>query len=382
MQSGSHNSTPDSLAAASEWQMQSSAQAIITDIRQRFPHYAGQCQTVYNGVDSELFTPPSGPRSSSRSTDRFVVLFVGRVSPEKGVHDLIAAMRIVLDNHPEAELHIVGEVGSIPRNFIVDVSDDELIQGLARFYGDYIEALREAISPEHSSRVVFHGHASSVEVVEHYQRADVLVNPSYSESFGLTLVEAMACEVPVVGTAVGGMKETIVDGITGYLVQAGRVDQLAERLNALADDRDLCELLGRCQGRQRVLERFSWDRVAADVKRVRAAAGFRTRRHRRAGRTMIRTGARRLMTRRLSRRAHPLVESTIMQSAIVFAPHPDDETLGCGGLIALELPTSTSRSCSSPMVPAHTAARSRANWHLAGGSTNRARGFCGMVQGA
>ena len=160
MQSGSHNSTPDSLAAASEWQMQSSAQAITSQssFRQRFPHYAGQCQTVYNGVDSELFTPPSGPRSSSRSTDRFVVLFVGRVSPEKGVHDLIAAMRIVLDNHPEAELHIVGEVGSIPRNFIVDVSDDELIQGLARFYEhDYIEALREAISPEHSSRVVFHG---------------------------------------------------------------------------------------------------------------------------------------------------------------------------------------------------------------------------------
>ena len=61
-------------------------------------------------------------------------------------------------------------------------------------------------------------------MVEHYQRADVLVNPSYSESFGLTPVEAMACEVPVVGTAVGGMKETIVDGVTGYLVQAGRVE--------------------------------------------------------------------------------------------------------------------------------------------------------------
>jgi glycosyltransferase involved in cell wall biosynthesis len=90
------------------------------------------------------------------------------------------------------------------------------------------------------------------------------VNPSYSESFGITPVEAMACGVPVIATNVGGMKETVVNGITGYLVDRGRPDQIAARIAELTSDAKRRTEMGNA-GRQRVSDMFSWDSVADHV---------------------------------------------------------------------------------------------------------------------
>jgi len=104
-----------------------------------------------------------------------------------------------------------------------------------------------------------------------YRAATVVVNPSLSESFGISIVEGMACGIPVVGTKVGGMLETIVDGETGRSVDAERPDLLAAALLEVLGNRELANAMGQ-HGRQRAVERFSWraraDRLIATYRAI------------------------------------------------------------------------------------------------------------------
>jgi glycosyltransferase involved in cell wall biosynthesis len=111
-------------------------------------------------------------------------------------------------------------------------------------------------------------------VVAHVQRGDILVNPSYSESFGMSLVEAMACSRPVVATRVGGMKSIVDDGRTGLIVDRGDVAGLAAAIVRLVGDDDLRATMGR-NGRKRVEELFSWDVIAASARDLYGSAGKR-----------------------------------------------------------------------------------------------------------
>ena len=232
-------------------------------VKQRFPHHADRCHTVYNGVDPSLFARPAPSPEVDGAGPR--VLFVGRVSPEKGVHDLVEAMSIVFETHDQARLDVVGGIGSLPIEYLIGVSNDDEVVALSRFYSsEYLETLRGSITPGREGQVVFHGGVSHDAVIEHLRRTDMLVNPSYSESFGITPVEAMACGVPVIATAIGGMTETVLDGVTGYLVDRGRPDQLADRITELADDPSGRVEMGNA-GRQRVIDLFSWDSVADRV---------------------------------------------------------------------------------------------------------------------
>lgn len=230
-------------------------------VQRRYPQYADRCHTVYNGVDPDAFVgAPKEP--AGREPDASPVLvFVGRVSPEKGVHDLIDAMAIVAERHPRARLDLVGPVGALDRRFLVDVSGDARVAGLARFYGDedYGSMLQRLVR-ERGLDVHFHGAMSQEHVVQHVAAADVLVNPSYSESFGMALVEAMACGTPVVATRVGGMLE-IVDERTGLLTDPSDPVALADAISRLLHDDDLRRSMG-AEGRSRVEALFAWDRVA------------------------------------------------------------------------------------------------------------------------
>jgi glycosyltransferase involved in cell wall biosynthesis len=230
-------------------------------VRQRFPQYAERCHTVYNGVDLDAFAvddvvTDGGAVESARPR----IVFVGRVSPEKGVHDLIEAMPRVLERFPDTTLELIGHVGALDRSFIVDVSDDPLVAGLARFYPrDYGETLAEMAAPL-GDHVRFFGGLSHSDVVRHVASADVLVNPSYSESFGMSLVEAMACRTPVVATSVGGMRE-IVDDDVGRLVDPADPVALAVAIVELLATPDVRRRMGQA-GRARVERTFSWDVVA------------------------------------------------------------------------------------------------------------------------
>lgn len=241
----------------------------ITDlIREKFPQHASRCTTVYNGFDAARFcgaSPPAGGRVGR------TVLYVGRISPEKGVHDVIEAFRALLPDAPDARLVLAGPFGAASRDFMVAVSSDEKVRSLDRFYGeDYAVTLRR-MAGDAAARIEFTGGQSHAELAARYAAADVFVLGSLTEAFPLTVVEAMAAGLPVVATGVGGVPEAVADGETGFVVESGRPEALAGALRRLLSDEALRTRMGRL-GRERALERFSWDAVAAAMERIYAGA--------------------------------------------------------------------------------------------------------------
>src|SRR5262249_32791853 len=142
------------------------------------------------------------------------VLFVGRVSPEKGVHLLVTAFAKVLQVCPDVVLDIVGPHVCPPLNFLVGLSDDQLVASLESFYeegkGSYLEQVKYLIAPRMADNVRLLGGCLYSEVVAHYRSADVFAIASYSDAFPLPALEAMANGVPIVGARVGGIKELVV----------------------------------------------------------------------------------------------------------------------------------------------------------------------------
>lgn len=234
---------------------------IADEVRRAFPDLAGKCAVLPNGVDPQRFAPAAGDAAAGDVAEPTIV-FVGRVSPEKGVHDLLTTMERIVARRPDARLQLIGPVGAMPADRIIGVSDDPEVVALAAWYGaDYGEQLRQMMSPEVAARVEFTGPLPHDEVVGHIQRCRVLVNPSYSESFGMSLIEAMACARPVVATRVGGMPTIVDHGQTGVLVDRGDPAALADALLALLDDADRADEMG-SKGRARVEAQFSWDVIA------------------------------------------------------------------------------------------------------------------------
>jgi glycosyltransferase involved in cell wall biosynthesis len=195
-------------------------------------------------------------------------LFVGRVSPEKGLHVLIEAFEGVISRWPYAQLTIVGPEEVAPLEFIVNLSREPGVLDLARYYGgSYLSQLREMLSPLAAERVSFLKDLPHSTLPEIYRSADVLINPSFVETFGMTLVEAMACKVPVVATRVGGMTEVVENGKQGTLVEPGRPAALAEAILHLFGNERLRHDMGTA-GRQRAVRLFSWDEVSQQMFEV------------------------------------------------------------------------------------------------------------------
>ena len=200
------------------------------------------------------------------------LLFVGRVSPEKGVHVLIGAVRKLVKRYPTIQLNIVGGIGSAPKAFIVDLSDDPKVKGLSEFYpGEdqnrhyYHDYLKNLCEDGLESNVFFKGAVPYQKVVEYYRSADILVNPSFSESFGMSLAEAMSAEKPVVATRVGGMVNVVENKKTGLLVEPGDENALADAIALLIENPALRIKMGRA-GRKRILRLFSWEKVAKKLE--------------------------------------------------------------------------------------------------------------------
>jgi glycosyltransferase involved in cell wall biosynthesis len=197
------------------------------------------------GVDVELFTPagPAAPRGSARH--RLVSL--GRLVERKGVDDIIRALRVV----PSAELVVAGG----PDASMLD-ADPEVVRlrGLAGECGV-------------GDRVAFIGRVAREEVPALLRSADLVVCVPWYEPFGIVPLEAMACGVPVVASAVGGLTDTIIERTTGALVPPRRPDLLAHRLRELLGDPVRREAYG-VAGVDRVRARFTWERIAAETEAV------------------------------------------------------------------------------------------------------------------
>ena len=197
-------------------------------------------RVIYGGADPERFAP-------QRDDHRAGVLFVGRFTPHKGVDRLIRAL-------PEgAHLTLAGSEGH-------DTQKPE---------SDYPQYLRELAA---GGSIRFARNVSDVELPVLYRRARVFVLPSVhqtcygryveiSELLGLTVLEAMASGTPVICSRVGGVPEIVTEGVTGFLVEPGNVEQLRERISLLLADKALADRMGRA-ARESVLERLTWDKCA------------------------------------------------------------------------------------------------------------------------
>jgi glycosyltransferase involved in cell wall biosynthesis len=172
---------------------------------------ARDVRTIPNGVDV--------PSAVGQEAQPAEVLFAGRLSPEKGIQELVAATQgmnlVVAGDGPLRDL-VPGALGFVPH------------EELERLYG----------------------------------RAAIVVLPSYREGLPLCVLEAMAHGRPVVASAVGGIPELVEDGVTGLLVEPGDVAGLRAALERLLADSALRKRMGR-EARARVAERCSWERVTA-----------------------------------------------------------------------------------------------------------------------
>lgn len=196
------------------------------------------------GVDVDLFTP-GGPLASRGARHRIVT--VGRFVPRKGFDVLIRALPAV----PKTELVVVGG----PERSELQ-SEPEACR---------LRALAEELGV--ADRVQFYGSVARHDMPAILRSADIVACTPWYEPFGIVPLEAMACGVPVVASAVGGMLDTIVHDVTGRLVKPKRPDKLTEAINHLLRDSFMRQSLG-AAGRDRARARYSWDRVAADTERI------------------------------------------------------------------------------------------------------------------
>jgi glycosyltransferase involved in cell wall biosynthesis len=170
------------------------------------------------------------------------VLFVGRLHPVKGTQYLLGAMSIVHRELREAKLILVG-----------DGEEREHLETLTDNLG-----IRECVE--------FAGRVPHERVKDYMNRAEVFVLPSLSEGFPVTILEAMACGLPVVATRVGGVPDIIKNGTNGYLVDTMNQEQIAEALLNLLQDKQLRKDIS--ENNREGVRRYRWDAVAATLEGV------------------------------------------------------------------------------------------------------------------
>ena len=195
------------------------------------------------GVDLDLFTP-KGPAWKAGSRRRRLVS-VSRLVERKGVDVAVEALASL----PDAELIVAGGPA-------------------AEKLGDDPEARRLSARAEElgvAERLRLVGRVEHRDVPALLRSADVVVTTPWYEPFGIVPVEAMACGRPVVGSAVGGLLDTVDDGVTGFLVPPRDSAALVAAVCRLLDDRRMRARFGRA-ARLRAVSRFGWSRVAHDTE--------------------------------------------------------------------------------------------------------------------
>ena len=215
---------------------------------------AAALPVVYSGVDTKRFHPGLDGASLRRELglrgDAKVVLMVGRFQRVKGHHVFQTMAERVLAAMPETHFVIAGE--------------EAFGAAADARYRDEILA-RAASSATLRERLHYIGFRADIETV--YAAADVFVCPSEFESYGKANLEAMACAAPVVSTRRGGPSETIIDGVSGILIDSGDAAAMADQVMRLLGDAHLREAIG-AAGRQRVESSFSLEAASAAYQRI------------------------------------------------------------------------------------------------------------------
>jgi starch synthase len=233
------------------------------DIQRLFNVDPARIRIIYNGIDPEEYYPRKANDQLAKNgidPDKPFILFVGRIARQKGIIYLVNAIKYL---DPGFQVVLCAGAPDTP----------EIAEEMRRAVG-------EAISKREG--VIWIDKMVTKDIVyQLYTHAAVFVCPSIYEPFGIINLEAMACETAVVAAAVGGIKEVVVDGETGFLVPLEQMQtspfepvdpdkfarDMAEKINRLMADETLRKKFGEA-GRRRAVEKFSWATIAAETKKM------------------------------------------------------------------------------------------------------------------
>lgn len=200
-------------------------------------YFEADWQVIPNGIDVEAFSPDAPPPPGIRR-DVPTILFLGRFDPRNGLATLIDSFKRVRGRNREAQLVVVGH-GPLRDHYLRVAGGDPDIN----FVG-----------------AVLDGRPS------YYAHSHVYACPTTKASFGITLLEAMACATPIVCSDIPGFRDVVAHGREALMVPCGDRDALADSLVTLLDDPELCNRLG-ATGRERA-HAYSWPRVTDQVLNV------------------------------------------------------------------------------------------------------------------
>ena len=233
------------------------------DILSLFNVSEERLSVIHNGIDLSEYRSTKKPevlRSLGVDPDRPYVLFVGRITRQKGIIHLVHAIR-----HLDPGFQVVLCAGA-PDTPEIAAEMQQAIASAREHHGEIVWIEKMVSRPE---------------AIVLYSSASVFVCPSIYEPFGIINLEAMACGTPVVASAVGGIKEVVVDGETGFLIPleqmkespfeatdpAAFASDLASKINLLMADPVLASQMG-ADGRKRAEELFGWDAIARKTERL------------------------------------------------------------------------------------------------------------------
>jgi alpha-maltose-1-phosphate synthase len=236
------------------------------DIKRLFDVDPARVHVIHNGIDLEEYYKVHSTAALKRfhiDPTKPYLLFVGRITRQKGIVHLVRAI-----DSMDSDFQIVLCAGA-PDTPEIAAEMNEAVAN-AKSKRDGIIWIEEMVDRKTA--------------IELYSNAAVFCCPSIYEPFGIINLEAMACETAVVATAVGGIKEVVVDGETGFLVPLEQMKEtpfeplnpgkfscdLAARINQLMQDRQLREKFGKA-GRKRAEEEFSWSAIARETEKLYAA---------------------------------------------------------------------------------------------------------------
>src|SRR5256714_1605601 len=231
------------------------------DIERLFDVDPARVHVIHNGIDLDEYRKVSSVAALKKfgiDPEKPYLLFVGRIARQKGI------------------VHLVRAIEFMDRNFQI------VLCAGAPDTPEIAQEMSDAVAKAKSKRpdlIWIDEMLDRQSTIEFYAHAAVFCCPSIYEPFGIINLEAMACETAVVASAVGGIKEVVVDGETGFLVPLEQMKEspfeatnpdkfardLAARIDQLMKDRQLRERFGKA-GRKRAEEKFSWSAIAAKTK--------------------------------------------------------------------------------------------------------------------
>ncbi len=238
------------------------------DVLKHFNVDDNKVKVIYNGINLKQYKVTDKQDTLLEygiNPEKPYVLFVGRITRQKGIIHLVNAIKYI-----DSETQIVLCAGAPDTPEIAKEMEDSVAE----------------VKKTRSNVIWIDKMLDKSQIIELYSHADVFCCPSIYEPFGIINIEAMACDTAVVASAVGGIKEVVVDGETGILVPLEQQNEapfepvnpdkfakdLAEGVNKLINDKSLRETMAKA-GRKRVEDYFDWQAIAKQVEDLYKSSG-------------------------------------------------------------------------------------------------------------